>query len=107
MRSRVQNTCNILGITIGVQSDKYSPVFVHKMIIDFLDKFYNELFTEDCFNKYKTGFLDLKRLPHRDISSEAYEMVKHIQSFRREAHSGIDWTQKEKVIDTIETNCSY
>ena len=61
-----------------MQSDKYSPVFVHKMIIDFLDKFYNELFTEDCFNKYKKGFLDLKKLPHRDISSEAYEKVKHM-----------------------------
>ena len=77
------------------------------MIIDFLDKFYNELFTEDCFSKYKTGFLDLKRLPHRDISSEACEMVKHVMSFRREAHSGIDWIQKEKVIDIIDTNCSY
>ena len=83
VRSRVQNTCNILGLTIGVQSATYSPIYIHKVIIDFLDKFYNELFTEECFNKYKKGFLDLKKLPHRDISSEANALVKKLISFNR------------------------
>ena len=107
VRSRVQNTCNILGLTIGVQSATYSPIYIHKVIIDFLDKFYNELFTEECFNKYKKGFLDLKKLPHRDISSEANALVKKLISFNRQPDSGIDWGQKAKEIDHIENNCSY
>ena len=74
-----------------MQSATYSPVYIHKMIIDFLDKFYNELLTEECYNKFKQGFLDQKNLPHRDLSSEAKALVKQMAKFNREADYGIDW----------------
>ena len=77
------------------------------MIVDFLDKFYNELLTEDSFNKYKQGYLDFKKLPYRDIATESEAMVKEVVNFNRQPDCGIDWNMKQKVIDYATEHCTY
>ena len=38
---------------IVIQSAEYSPIHLEAMLLEFLDEFYHEMFTEELFNTFK------------------------------------------------------
>ena len=53
----VKKIASTVGITLFIQSDKYDPEYLYLRVLEFLDNFYYDTFTENLFEEYKKGLL--------------------------------------------------
>ena len=70
----VKRIASTVGITLFIQSDKYDPEYLYLRVLDFLDNFYYDTFTENLFLEYKKGLLQRKKSRFSSIDQEATEL---------------------------------
>ena len=102
-----KSTCGIYGMAFVVQSADYSPIYLQKKVLDYIDTFYNEVYTEEMFNEYKKGVLDCKKQGSSDLDDEAQKLCNRMTDFSRAEFAKIEWNQNEKEIEYMENHCTY
>ena len=90
-----KNTGGIYGITFVIQTSAYDPRYCITKILEFLDTFYHQRFTEELFDKYKTGLMAKKAGGFEGLVDEGDFLFSRMVSFRNKAIEKPDWGAKD------------
>ena len=102
-----KNTCGIAGLSFVIQSATKSPIYLQKRILDFIDTFYNDIYTEELFNKWKKGTLEFVKKSYADLAAESSDRCNQLKNLTIGQIGEIDWNVKDKEIDFIVNHCTY
>ena len=101
------SNADIHGLTICIQSAKYSPKFLQERVLNFVDQFFQHTLKKEDFEVQKESLLQTKENPFESLEDEHTYNLECLTEFASDPDRFIRWKKLAEEINFIKEGLQY